>query len=203
MSEVNVQIQNPKQTVNINNPVITIEMPTDSITVEITEGQPIEIQVQNPVIEVNIGGPCDCGDGGGGHIIQDEGADLTARARLNFIGAGVTATDDSVNNATVVTITGGGGGNTILNGAGVPDPGLGEDGDFYIDTTADEIYGPKTAGAWGTGTSIVGPQGDTGPTGATGATGATGSTGTTGATGEPGKTGGDTVVVVPGQAPAR
>lgn len=66
MSEVNVQIQNPKQTVNINNPVITIEMPTDSISVEIVEGQPIEIQVQNPVIEVNIGGPCDCGDGGGG-----------------------------------------------------------------------------------------------------------------------------------------
>lgn len=66
MSEVNVQIQNPQQTVNINNPSIVIEIPTDSIEVEILEGQPIEIQVQSPVIEVNIGGPCNCPDGGGG-----------------------------------------------------------------------------------------------------------------------------------------
>lgn len=31
MSEVNVQIQNPQQTVNINNPSIVIEIPTDSL----------------------------------------------------------------------------------------------------------------------------------------------------------------------------
>lgn len=108
MSEVNVQIQNPKQTVNINNPVITIEMPTDSISVEIVEGQPIEIQVQNPVIEVNIGGPCDCS--GGGHEIQDEGTPLAQRAKLNFIGPGVTATDNPGQGATDVIIPGGGGG---------------------------------------------------------------------------------------------
>lgn len=45
--------------------------------------------------------------GGGGHIIQDEGVDLTTRARLNFVGAGVTATDDSGNGRTNVTIPGG------------------------------------------------------------------------------------------------
>jgi hypothetical protein len=62
-------------------------------------------------------------------------------------------------------------GKTILNGTGVPSAGLGTDGDFYIDTTADAIYGPKTAGAWGSPTSLIGPQGETGPAGATGATG--------------------------------
>lgn len=39
-----------------------------------------------------------------GHTIQDEGVALTTRANLNFVGAGVTATDDSANNATKVTI---------------------------------------------------------------------------------------------------
>ncbi len=47
--------------------------------------------------------------GGSGHIIEDEGTVLTQRKKLNFVGSGVTATDDSANNATVVTITAGGG----------------------------------------------------------------------------------------------
>src|SRR5690606_21429229 len=48
----------------------------------------------------------------------------------------------------------------------------GVNGDFYIDTAADAIYGPKTAGAWGSGTSLIGPQGEQGETGAAGADGA-------------------------------
>lgn len=44
-----------------------------------------------------------------GHVIQDEGVDLAQRPRLNFTGAGVTVTDDAVNNRTNVTISGGGG----------------------------------------------------------------------------------------------
>jgi hypothetical protein len=44
---------------------------------------------------------------GGGHIIEDEGTPLTQRADLNFVGAGVTATDSG--GKTVVTIPGGGG----------------------------------------------------------------------------------------------
>ena len=40
-----------------------------------------------------------------GHTIQEEGSSLTARANLNFVGAGVTATDDSGNDATKVTVT--------------------------------------------------------------------------------------------------
>ncbi len=50
-------------------------------------------------------------------------------------------------------------GSTVLNGTGAPSGGTGADGDFYIDTTADAIYGPKTAGAWGSATPLVGAAG--------------------------------------------
>lgn len=50
--------------------------------------------------------------GSGGHGIQDEGTPLAQRANLNFVGAGVTVTDDAGNDATIVTINGGGGGGT-------------------------------------------------------------------------------------------
>lgn len=51
-------------------------------------------------------------------------------------------------------------GKTILNGTGTPSSGLGSDGDFYIDTAAQKIYGPKTAGAWGAGIDLKGPAGN-------------------------------------------
>jgi hypothetical protein len=51
------------------------------------------------------GGP---GPGGDRHIIQDEGIDLPDQPRLNFIGDGVTATDNPATNTTDVTIPGGG-----------------------------------------------------------------------------------------------
>jgi hypothetical protein len=47
--------------------------------------------------------------GGSGHTIEDEGTPLTARTKLNFVGAGVTVTDDAGDDATVVTIPSGGG----------------------------------------------------------------------------------------------
>lgn len=68
-------------------------------------------------------------------------------------------------------------GNTLLNGSGIPSGGTGNNGDFYLDTTANKIYGPKTSGAWGSGTSIIGPTGSTGAAGSTGSTGPTGATG--------------------------
>ena len=55
-------------------------------------------------------------------------------------------------------------GKTVRSGSGVPSSGLGVNGDFYINTTADTIYGPKTNGAWGSATSLIGPQGPQGPT---------------------------------------
>lgn len=42
---------------------------------------------------------------GGGHVIQDEGTPLTARSNLNFVGGTVVVTDDSGNDATVVTVS--------------------------------------------------------------------------------------------------
>jgi flagellar basal body L-ring protein FlgH len=65
------------------------------------------------------------GSGGGlGHTIQDEGVDLPTRAKLDFIGATVTVTDDAINNATKVIITAGSGGGVTDHGALT---GLGDD----------------------------------------------------------------------------
>jgi hypothetical protein len=56
-------------------------------------------------------------------------------------------------------------GRTILNGTTTPAAGLGANGDFYINTTADTIYGPKTSSGWGAPTPLVGPQGPPGADG--------------------------------------
>jgi hypothetical protein len=53
-------------------------------------------------------------------------------------------------------------GNTILNGHGPPPGTTGVNGDFYIDTVAESIYGPKSGGVWGVATSLVGPTGPPG-----------------------------------------
>ncbi len=55
--------------------------------------------------------------------------------------------------------TNGADGKTVLSGTGVPSNGLGSNGDFYIDTEEEEIYGPKVAGAWGAPTSLKGAEG--------------------------------------------
>ena len=75
---------------------------------------------------------------------------------------------------------------SVINGAGAPTSGDGVIGDFYIDTSTYDIYGPKTVSGWGSATSLVGPTGPTGPTGSTGLTGSTGPTGPTGPTGAQG-----------------
>jgi hypothetical protein len=54
-------------------------------------------------------------------------------------------------------------GNTLLNGTGAPANTLGNNGDFYLDTAANMMYGPKTGGAWPAGFSIIGPAGPPGP----------------------------------------
>lgn len=88
-------------------------------------------------------------------------------------------------------------GSTVRSGTTVPSAGLGNDGDFYIRTTTNEKYGPKTGGAWGAPVSLigpqgaVGPQGDTGPQGPQGDTGATGDQGPQGIQGATGPAGSD------------
>lgn len=80
-------------------------------------------------------------------------------------------------------------GNTILSGTGAPDVSLGNDDDFYVDVVASRMYGPKTAGIWGTGVALIGPTGSTGSNGSQGPTGPTGSVGPTGASGSNGSNG--------------
>jgi len=83
-------------------------------------------------------------------------------------------------------------GKSILNGTITPIGAVGQNGDFYINTATNQIYGPKTAGSWGTASSIVGatgPQGIAGIAGIAGATGPTGPIGATGPTGPIGNTG--------------
>jgi len=66
----------------------------------------------------------------------------------------------------------------VLNGVVAPTSGDGVDGDFWINTATSEIYGPKTAGVWGSPTSLIGPTGPQGPTGPTGPQGPAGTLGT-------------------------
>lgn len=79
-------------------------------------------------------------------------------------------------------------GQTILNGTNNPGSGIGTVGDFYLNTSTNILFGPKTAGGWGTGISLVGPAGPAGPAGATGPQGLQGATGPQGPAGTGGGT---------------
>lgn len=71
-------------------------------------------------------------------------------------------------------------GRTILHGTGSPsDSTDGNNGDFFIDTVGNNIYGPKSGGLWGAARSLRGETGDRGPIGPDGADGASVLNGTT------------------------
>ena len=61
-------------------------------------------------------------------------------------------------------------GNQVLSGVGAPAASLGQIGNFYIDTSTSESYGPKTANGWGSPKSNIylGLQGIQGPRGIAG-----------------------------------
>jgi hypothetical protein len=81
-------------------------------------------------------------------------------------------------------------GKTVLNGTSNPTSLIGNNGDFYINTISNIIFGPKASGQWPVvGVSLVGPQGLTGTTGASGPQGQAGATGPTGTQGPIGLTG--------------
>jgi hypothetical protein len=80
-------------------------------------------------------------------------------------------------------------GNGVLSGPSDPSAESGVDGDFYINTATDFIYGPKTFGTWGPGTSLVGPLGPEGSQGPEGPQGLTGPMGPQGPQGVPGPVG--------------
>ncbi len=68
--------------------------------------------------------------------------------------------------------------NTIRSGKGAPSSSLGADGDFYIDLSTFNFYGPKANGRWPAPTSLRGPAGTNGTPGAAGTNGAAGSAAT-------------------------
>lgn len=55
-------------------------------------------------------------------------------------------------------------GKSVRNGLGAPATSVGELDDLYYDRTNRRLFGPKTAEGWGTGISLVGPQGEPGAT---------------------------------------
>ena len=75
-------------------------------------------------------------------------------------------------------------GSRILSGTGVPsDALLGLNGDYYLDTTTSNLYGPKIADAWGAVTfALKGDKGNDGDPGAKGDQGDIGPTGEAGRT---------------------
>jgi hypothetical protein len=87
--------------------------------------------------------------------------------------------------------------NTLLSGKGSPKSTSGIDGDFYIDISNMNIFGPKLSGKWPAAVSLKGAAGTNGTNGSTGATGPKGNSsngidgapGSSGAQGIPGATG--------------
>ena len=80
--------------------------------------------------------------------------------------------------------------NTIRSGKGVPSNALGADGDFYIDLSKLDFYGPKIRGHWPAPVSLKGPAGSNGTNGVNGKAGSNGADGKNGAAGEKGATSG-------------
>ena len=79
-------------------------------------------------------------------------------------------------------------GKTVLSGTSNPTT-QGVDGDFYINTSSNTLFGPKSGGSWPSGVSLVGAQGSAGPAGPAGAAGSAGTIGATGPAGPQGPTG--------------
>ena len=84
--------------------------------------------------------------------------------------------------------------NTILSGKSAPTTKLGINGDFYINTSTFQIYGPKVNNRWPAPISLIGPTGNAGSDGKQGdkgssSSGATGSKGENGEKGDKGETG--------------
>lgn len=114
MPDITVEVTQSDITANVTSPNITANVTSADVAANVTTTD-VTANVEAANVTVNITG------GGSPHIIQDEGVAETQRANLNFVGAGVSVSDDSANNATVVTISGGGGGTWGGIGGNLPD----------------------------------------------------------------------------------
>ena len=80
-------------------------------------------------------------------------------------------------------------GSQILSGNDVPTTSLGSVGDYYLNKTTMELYGPKTTEGWGNAIGLKGAQGEKGKDGKDGTNGSNGSNGNNGTNGSNGKDG--------------
>lgn len=99
---------------------------------------------------------------GGGHAIADEGILVPSQPILDFVGPGVTVTDDVTNSKTIVTIPGGGGGgggggSSLTWSAPSGVAALTPNGGYLLNST--NLTHPITAGTLGTIIEIVGTNG--------------------------------------------
>ncbi|HWM62728.1 MAG TPA: hypothetical protein VNP96_01910 [Solirubrobacterales bacterium] len=69
---------------------------------------------------------------------------------------------DGTNGTNGTTGTNGTNGKTVLSGTAIPTGALGTDGDFYIETDEQKIYGPKANGVWPAGVNLKGANGTNG-----------------------------------------
>ena len=67
--------------------------------------------------------------------------------------------DPGTNGATGATGAAGAAGTKVYSGTGAPAPVLGTIGDFYMDTVAHNLYGPKLTIGWGIAIALQGPTG--------------------------------------------
>ena len=79
-------------------------------------------------------------------------------------------------------------GSQILSGNGIPATSLGSIGDYYLNKTTIELYGPKTSEGWGNAIGLKGTQGEKGKDGTNGSNGSNGSNGANGSNGKDGAT---------------
>lgn len=75
---------------------------------------------------------------------------------------------------------------SVRSGDGAPSADLGQVGEFYLDFTGTELYGPKTADGWGDPVTLIGPAGAKGDPGEQGPAGERGADGRDGIDGEDG-----------------
>lgn len=74
-------------------------------------------------------------------------------------------------------------GSTMYSGNGAPAIALGNNGDYYLDKSTGNLYGPKLAAGWGTPFLLMGAPGLNGTNGTDGAQGLAGTNGTNGTNG--------------------
>lgn len=93
----------------------------------------------------------------GGYVTDNniQGGEIFQFFGTSYVGMSLTY--DVVYNANGI-------GSGILSGAVDPTT-EGNDGDWYINTTSNTIFGPKASGTWSAGVSLVGPTGATGADG--------------------------------------